>query len=307
MHTTRISLARKIIFWLGAVFALALLSGCEAVTLTNLTPPAMDENPSEIYTFSLRITPHTNAVVRSSIVPHIIVDGHSFRLKPSSLGNGIYDFEYQVAPGRTEIAYYFLVDYSVEGNNVMTPQEAYTEVQHVSIVRRKVLSLEVNRGPVGSRINVLGRGFTPSDVVAFDGTPARTKFEAETALSFYVPALDPNRNYTVTLQSPAGNSPVGTFRIDPSTVTVSPSSLTLRTGERQPLTFTIPNPALDGGTLLDVTTDVPESVIMPEVVVPQGQTSVTVTVEGGKPGNGNLFLKGYGNGEVTIPVTVTAR
>ena len=50
-----------------------------------------------------------------------------------------------------------------------------------------------------------------------------------------------------------------------------------------------------------------ESVIMPEVIVPQGQTSVTVTVEGGKPGNGNLYLRGFGTGEITVPVTVTAR
>jgi len=53
-----------------------------------------------------------------------------------------------------------------------------------------------------------------------------------------------------------------------------------------------------------VTTDIPESVIMPEVVVPEGQTSAVVTVQGGKPGTGSLFLKGYGNGEVSVPVTV---
>jgi len=52
---------------------------------------------------------------------------------------------------------------------------------------------------------------------------------------------------------------------------------------------------------------VPESVIMPEVIVPQGQTAVTVMVTGGKPGNGSLFLKGYGAGEVTVPVSVSAR
>jgi hypothetical protein len=40
-------------------------------------------------------------------------------------------------------------------------------------------------------------------------------------------------------------------------------------------------------------------------VVPAGQTSVAVAVEGGKPGSGSLFLKGYGTGEVTIPVTVS--
>ena len=46
---------------------------------------------------------------------------------------------------------------------------------------------------------------------------------------------------------------------------------------------------------------------MPEVVVPEGQTSTTVTVEGGKPGAGSLFLKGYGSGEVSVSVTVAAR
>jgi hypothetical protein len=219
----------------------------------------------------------------------------------------IYEFEYQLPAGRDDVPYYFLVNYNVEGNSVLTPQEAYTDVQHAKIVRRYVLSLEVGRGPVGAHISVLGRGFTTGDVIAFDGTPTRTVFESPTSLSFYVPALDPNRNYAVTLQSPAGNSPVGTFRIDASTVSVTPSSLTLRSGQKQQLTFTIPNPAPAGGTLLDVTTDVPESVIMPEVIVPQGQMSATIDVEGGKPGNGSLFLKGFGAGEVTVPVTVSAK
>jgi len=75
----------------------------------------------------------------------------------------------------------------------------------------------------------------------------------------------------------------------------------------QLLSFSIANPAPPGGSLLDITTDVPESVIMPEVVVPQGQTAVSVNVEGGKPGTGSLFLKGFGNGEVTVAVTVTAK
>jgi hypothetical protein len=60
-----------------------------------------------------------------------------------------------------------------------------------------------------------------------------------------------------------------------------------------------------GGQLLDVATDVPESVIMPEVVVPAGQSSVSVPVQGGKKGSGNLSLKGYGpSGEILIPITV---
>ena len=56
-----------------------------------------------------------------------------------------------------------------------SPGEAYTEIVHAKIVHRYVLSLEVNRGPVGSRVSVLGRGFTPQDVVYFSGTPARIR------------------------------------------------------------------------------------------------------------------------------------
>ncbi|MGH7945491.1 MAG: IPT/TIG domain-containing protein, partial [Opitutaceae bacterium] len=285
---------------------LALLSGCETVTLTDLTPKSMAENPSHIYTFSLRVTPRTTTV--SNVSPQIVVDGKSYNMKKSPLGEGIYDFEYQLPANRDRMAYYYLVNYNVEGGSgVQTPQETYTQVENIQIVSRYVLSLEVNRGPVGARISVLGRGFTPQDVVHLNGTPARTAFESPNSISFFVPPLDPGRNYQVTVNGATGNSPVGTFRIDATTVSVSPTSLILRTGERQTLTFSLPNAAPPGGTLLDIATDVPESVIMPEVIVPQGQTSVGITVEGGKPGSGNLFLKGFGQGELTIPVSVTGR
>ena len=305
MHTNRISPARKIISWLAAVLGLALLSGCDTVTLTDLTPRSMAENPSQIYTFNLRVTPRTNTV--SGITPNIIVDGQNYAMKPSPLGGGLYEFEYQLPAGRDRIAFYYIVTFNVEGNNILTPGEVYTQIETAQIVRRYVLSLEVNRGPVGARISVLGRGFTPQDTLHFNGAAARTSFESPNALSFFVPPLEANRNYQVTLNSAAGNSPVGTFRIDPSSVTVTPASLNLRTGDRTILTFSLPNPAPPGGTLLDIATDAPESVIMPEVIVPQGQTYVSVSVEGGKPGTGSLFLKGFGSGEITVPVTVDAR
>ncbi len=302
MHHKRASLASTILLGVGAA-ALALLTGCGTVALSNLTPSSLPENPSEIYTFTLRVTPKSNIVDSQSIAPHIVVDGQNFAMKPSSLGGGIYEFEYQVPPGRQEIAYYYLVDYRAQNNSTYTNEQAYTDVQHAAIQRRYVLSLEANRGPVGASISVLGRGFTPQDVVAFNGNPVRTVFASPTSLGFYVPALAPG-DYAVTLASPAGNSPVGTFRIDGTTVTATPSSLSLHPGEQQQLTFTLPNAAPRGGLLLDVTTDIPESVIMPEVTVPEGQSSVTVTVQGGKPGTGSLVLKGYGPSDLTIPVSV---
>lgn len=307
MHTNRISLARKIILSVAAALALALLSGCETVTLTNLTPASVPENPSQIYTFTLRVTPRSKNVSPASIQPHLIVDGQNFDMKRSALGEGLYEFEYQLPPGRDLLSYYFLVTYNVETSSAVSPGEAYTEVNQMKLARRYVLSLEVNRGPVGARVSVLGRGFTPQDVVYFSGVPARTVCESPNSLSFFVPAVEAGKNYKVALNGAPGFMSVGDFHVDPSNLSVSPSSLGLSTGSRQTLTFTVANPAPPGGTLLDIATDIPESVIMPEVVVPQGQTSVTITVEGGKPGIGNLFLKGYGSGEITIPVTVTGK
>lgn len=305
MHTNRISPARKITSWLMAAAGLALLTGCETVRLTDLTPKTMVENPSHIYTFTLRVAPRSSTVV--GLDPRIVIDGQNHGMKKSALGEGLYDFEYQLPPGRDRLAYYFLVNYNVEGNGVLAPQETYTQVNQVVIENRYVVRLQVNRGPVGAVVSIVGRGFTPQDTVQFDGTPVRTVLVSANELNFFVPALDAGRTYKVSLRGASGSNDVGPFRIDASTITVSPTSLALRTGERQNLTFTLTNPAPAGGTLLDVTTDVPESVIMPEVIVKPGQTNVSVTVEGGRPGTGQLFLKGFGSGEVTIPITVSPR
>jgi hypothetical protein len=305
MDLKRLSLARQLIPLAGSSLALAALCGCTTVALTNMTPSSLPENPSGIYTFTLRVEPKSASVIPDSITPRIVVGAQSHDMRRSDVSTQIYEFDYRLPPYQNDIGYYYLVSYNTGGDMVTSAHQAYTDVIHTAIVSRYVLSLEVNRGPVGARIGILGRGFTPQDTVGFDGTPVRTVYESPTSLGFFVPALGAGRTYKVTIAGAAGNADVGVFRIDSSDVSVDPASLALAPGMKQALTFTVPNPAPSGGLLLDVTTDVPESVIMPEVVVPAGQTTVTVTVEGGKPGSGSLFLKGYGAGEVTIPVTVS--
>lgn len=303
MHQNRFQRAKCLALSISAAFGLALLTGCN-VGITNLTPGVLPENPSQIYTISTRITPKAVNVVEGSLSVRIIIDGQTFPMRASDLGNKIYDFDYQLPAGRTEIAYYFLVNYQYEQQGAIRDGEEFTEVIRAKIVGRYVLSLETNRGPVGARISVLGRGFTAQDTVSFEGTSARTVFDSPTSISFFVPAVESGRNYRVELMSANGSSPIGTFRVDSTALTVSPSELTLIRGQTETITFTLPNAAPTGGLLLDVTTDVPESVIMPEVVVPAGSTSAIINVKGGKPGSGSLFLKGFGTGEVTIPVTV---
>lgn len=303
MQNTRFIRAKSAVVALGAALGLFFLTGCN-LGITNLTPSVLPENPSQIYTLSTRVKPKSVNIVPGSLTVRIIVDAQSFEMRKAALGADIYEFDYQLPAGRTELAYYFLVNYKFENQGIIVPREEFTDVIRSKIVGRYVLSLETNRGPVGARVSVLGRGFTAQDTVTFDGTPARTVFDSANALSFFVPALETGRNYKVEIAGANGVSIVGTFRIDPTSLTVSPTELSLTKGQSQALTFTLPSPAPTGGLLLDITTDAPDSVIMPEVVVEAGSTSAVVNVTGGKPGSGSLFLKGFGSGEITVPVTV---
>lgn len=303
MPNTLFARAKSIVLALSAVTGVVFMSGCNS-GITNLTPSVLAENPSQIYTISSRVKPQSVNVVPGSVKVRIIIDGQSFPMNKSSLGTDIYEFDYQLPAGRTELAYYFLVNYKFENQGMITDREEFTDVIRSKIVGRYVLSLDTNRGPVGARISVMGRGFTAQDTVTFDGTSARTVYDSPNSLSFFVPAVDSGRNYKVEIAGANGTTTVGTFRVDPTSLSVSPTELSLKRGETQTLTFTLPTPAPTGGLLLDVTTDAPDSVIMPEVVVPAGSTTVAVSVTGGKPGSGSLFLKGFGSGEISVPVTV---
>jgi len=305
MQHSRPSLARRLLLCCSALCLLVLLPGCNDVVLNNLTPTSLTENPSRIYTITLRVDQKRKRIVPGSVKPYLIIDGERHLMQPSRIGGEFYEFDYALAPGRSEIAYYFLVNYEVRSNDRNVPGEAYTELARASVTGRYVYSLEANRGPVGARISVIGRGFSPQDTIRFDGNIVRSQYESVSSLSFFVPALEVGRDYQVTLAGARGATPLGSFRIDGSQLSVTPASLTLRSGGIQPLTFRLPQPAPLGGLLLDITTDIPASVIMDEVIVPAGQSTVTVNVQGGSPGTGSLFLHGYTTGALTIPVNVT--
>lgn len=303
---TRPSQARRIIAGFAAAAALLVLTGCN-LTITNLTPDVFHENPSQLYTITARVKPTARSLDRSSLQVSVIIDGQDQAMRKNADTEDVYEFDYPLPAGRNQASYYFLVRYRFNSDTPAKSYQVYSEVHGFTVEHRYALRLDANRGPVGARVNVVGGGFTPRDVVYLDTTPARTVCESPSSLSFFVPPVEPDRNYNIAIGGGGTTLSVGTFRADATGASVSPASLTLRTGENQTLTFTIPSVAPQGGLLLDVTTDIPESVIMPEVVVPEGATSVSVPVQGGKPGAGALYLKGFGRGELVIPVAVIPR
>lgn len=306
MHKTPFHHASRIFSAFAATVALLVLTGCN-LTITNLTPDTVPANPSQIYTITASFHPKSTQIAPESISPRIIIDGSVYKMTKSSAGADLWEFEYQLPAGRNSANYYFICEYMAKNSTSGIASELTSELQSLKVAGRYVIRSEATRAPVGSRVSVLGAGFTTADIVYFDATPTRTVFESPSSLSFFVPAVPPSHTYKLSIvNSLVGNLDVGTFRVDAISFSVSPSTLVMRQGEQQALTFTIPSPAPAGGMLIDVRTDVPASVIMPEVMVPANATSVTVPVQGGNPGSGSLFFTSSA-GESSVAITVTAR
>jgi hypothetical protein len=298
------SRSRRIVALVSASIALWLLTGCQVLTITNMTPDNVPANPSQIYTITATFKPTSFSIDETSVKPRIVIDGQIYPMTKSS-GADLWEFDYQLPPGRTNASYYFIVAYvGKDAPQSAIPSEVHSELHHLNVAGRYVLRPEASRAPVGARVSVLGAGFTPNDVVYFDNNPTRTVFESPSSISFFVPAVDTGRSYMLRVAGGGTALAVGAFRVDGINFTITPSTLTLRSGEQQAVTFTIPQAAPAGGMLIDVQTDVPECIIMPEVIIPAGQSSVTVAVQGGKPGTGSLFFKSSA-GESSVPVTVT--
>ena len=82
----------------GALVALAALTGCQSVALTNMTPSSLPENPSGIYTFTLRVAPKSASVMPDSITPQVIVGAQAHDMHRSEVSTEIYEFDYKLPP-----------------------------------------------------------------------------------------------------------------------------------------------------------------------------------------------------------------
>ena len=280
-----------------------VLAGCD-VKITDRTPSSFPENPSGVYTITAEIkTPRV--VVEGSLKPSVVIDGQIYPMSQSALGEDLWEFDYPLPSGRTEGAYYILASYQTKSGGQTRLGEAFTGLKAFTLVSRYGLSLDASRAPVGAQVTVLGRGFNDGDLVYVGDASAQTIYRSTNSLSFVVPPLPAGENYPVTVGPPSVGLAVGTLRVDQGSLRVDPGALRLTTGQRRILVFSIPTPAPPSGLAVDVTTDIADSVIMPEVMIPGGEQSVSVGVEGGSPGSGSLFISAPGFGEISIPITVS--
>ncbi len=296
----------KLKFGLTALTGALLLVGCD-LRVNNMTPETVPENPSGYYDIVVSIEPASNKVIADSIEPFIVIDGQTFPMEASARGPHIFEYEYRLPPNRSEARYYFQIDYELDKNQVSTRRQEITDLQEFRLTDRYALSLDVERAPAGSRVGVVGRGFSQNDRILVGEEEAETVFHSSNSLEFFVPSLPYGREYPVRLVDDEGSMNAGTLRIDPGTIRVEPERISFTTGDRTTLVFTIPTEAPPGGLYIDVMTDVPESIIMPEIIIPGGSRSVNVSVEGGRAGQGSLFIQKPGYEELRIPISVSGR
>jgi hypothetical protein len=296
----------KRIFPLLLISGLILITGCKS-QINNITPTVVPTNPSGIYTLSAETKLDYDLVIPESVQAFVVIDGQQYNMELSDLGQGYYDYDYDIPEGRTTAKYYFIFKYDLKRYNGDPGENRTktTEVQQLRLIDRFSITLDANRAPVGTQLAALGRGFSRSDKIYVGGVPAQTQFVSSNSLQFIVPDVTPGSTYTVEIRGGQKNESVGTLRVDPGIpLRVIPQSLELATASRQAIAFALDYPAPAGGLYLDVTTDIPNSIIMPEVLIPEGARTVSITIEGGAPGRGTLFVNAVGLTELKVPVTV---
>ncbi len=78
----------------------------------------------------------------------------------------------------------------------------------------------------------------------------------------------------------------------------------IQSGDTATLLFKIDYEAPAGGVVVDVKTNVPLSVIMPEALIAEGDKTVNIPIKGGQPGEGKLVITAAGFEGAEIPIKV---
>jgi hypothetical protein len=273
------------------------------------TPSQIPENPSGIYTFSFSANMTKGSRIKGSERAEITINGETHRMVRSATDELTFSFDYKMPPGIREARYYYTLywDYSAD-TGIQTAARYSTheakKVYHAELISLYPIQLVNDRGPAGSRIPIVGNGFSSQDTVFVGEVEAATTIHSSNSLEFTVPALPAGRAYHVVLRTGKGDLVAGNFKVDEASMSVQPQALSLQSGQTDFLIIEVDNPAGLGGLFVDAQTDIPESIVMPEILIQEGARSVNVNVTGGTPGTGVLVLTVPGYAPIEIPVTV---
>jgi len=285
----------------------AALTGCNH-PVTNFTLPQTAENQSHLYTLSVNARANVHNMIDGSLKAFVIIDGDEHEMALAPYGDNLFQYDYQMPADRAVAKYYFSIRYKERVGEIIKDRELRDpEGQKpyvLNVVNRYVLAMETTRGPVGSVVPVVGSGFSPIDRIVIGGSEAPTHFASTNAITFTVPPMA-SGDYPVEWHSGTDVTPVGAFHVDMADLKITPATFELSSGGSTQVTFDIGLPAPEGGVPVSVLTDIPASIIMPEIVIPAGESSVTVKITGGAVALGSLHVSAPGFNQAVVPVKIT--
>lgn len=264
----------------------------------NKTPKAMPQNPSNIYRISLKLHNTKAKIPKESYKASIVIDGKSYDMVKE--GKNFFTFDYEIGDFKHKAAYYFDISYVLGGVS-----KTYTSrIYELNIINRYVVGFECNRGRPHAQISLLGRGFAAGDTVEIGEILCDTEFVSPNVLAFTVPFIEGGKHYKAILKSDNGNIGLGNFSVDAIKINAEPSSITMKTGDRKLVTISIDVEAPEFGLPLEITTDIPDSIVMHDVTIRGGEKTANVVIAGGEHGSGTLFIGSPGFEECEIPVFI---
>ncbi|MDR2677349.1 MAG: IPT/TIG domain-containing protein [Puniceicoccales bacterium] len=276
--------------------------GCAHVHIKNTTPEVLPVNASGVYSLAMDFSVLSSGVNERSIVARVCVDGRMLPMKRVSRGHYIY--EYRMPADRTSVPYFFEVNYSRQTDGGLQHICEKSPTHQLSLSDHYALGMDTQRGTPGTVVTVIGRGFREGDTIYVDEQAMETKLVSPTALRFRIPPLAADRHYTVELANANETLPVGKILIDRGIIRTSPRALEIPKGKSAELVISLSSQAPGEGVEIDVTTDIPDAVFVPDVIVRGGKNSTTAIIEGAEPARGTLFLRADGFMETAVPVVI---
>lgn len=236
---------------------------------------------------------------------NVVIDGKSYPMTKGDVSDHIFDFDYKLPDNRDTATFYYILNYDYRTGEKAKTRETKSDIHKFKLTNRYPVMIESNRAPTGTKLPILGRGFSRFDKVYFDNAQVTTEFISENQLNIIVPSLPAGKTYKILLENGTGRIFIDNFRIDKSMIRVVPATINILSGQVQRILFKIDNAAPSGGLKVDVTTNIPEGVIMDEVRIAEGKKTVNIPIRGGAPSKGSLFVQVPGFDEVTVPITVS--
>lgn len=294
----------KSVFSFSSKILLVLsLAGCSK-TLTNVTPDDAQRNPSNLYRFTTQCNIRMNKVIPETLKLSLVIDGEKFPLKAYDLTPSFYYYDHFLDATRTDAKYFFEACYVINNCGKKIERCDKTPLAKFKIREHFCSCLGGERAPISAEVKVLGQGFTAGDLVQVGEYNAVTHFISENVISFQVPNVETGKFYPVYFVSNGEKNFIGNLLIDQGLLSVDTDSIELNTGDKEEIVILSSMKAGNGGLYVNVTTDIPNSVIMPEVVIPEGEDSVAVEIEGGDAGEGHLYISAKGFNEIELPIVV---